>query len=282
VFYWILSLLNPVQITDQTVLSGITQLFKIDLIDLLPAITILIFSLLQIDVKLSMITSIGVAMAIALFHQDYSLLKLIQFMMLGFHLDEATPLQAILLGGGVLSMVKVAIVVIISTAFVGIFVGTRTLQQVERVLERVKSRRDCFLSTCLVGIASAAFGCTQTIAILLTQQLVEKKYAQIIDTCDSRGEGAAPSRLISQIGFYSDEPEYKENEKGNYKLALDLENTVVVIAALIPWNIAALVPATILNTDAGFIPYAVYLYLVPLLNLIHLRLSTPPRLNLCN
>ncbi|MDX2216514.1 MAG: Na+/H+ antiporter NhaC family protein [Oculatellaceae cyanobacterium bins.114] len=109
---------------------------------------------------------------------------------------------------------------------------------------------DRFLSTCLVGIGTAAFGCTQTIAILLTQQLVQKKYP--------------------------------ESEKGHYKLALDLENTVVVLAPLIPWNIAGLVPATILNTDAGFIPFAIYLYLLPLLNLIHIRSSTPPKLSLCN
>ncbi|MEO0989079.1 MAG: hypothetical protein AAFY20_26580, partial [Cyanobacteria bacterium J06639_14] len=40
----------------------------------------------------------------------------------------------------------------------------------------------------------------------------------------------------------------------------------VVLAPLVPWNIAGLVPATVLLTDAGFVPYAVYLYLLPLLN----------------
>jgi Na+:H+ antiporter, NhaC family len=155
-----------------------------------------------------------------------------------------------LLGGGIVSMVKVSIVVIISTAFVGIFAGTRTLETIQGLLERSKSRSNCFLSTLLVGLGAAAFGCTQTIAILLTQELVEQKY--------------------------------KETTKGNYKLALDLENTVVVVSPLIPWNIAGLVPATILMTDPGFIPYAFYLYLIPLLNLIQIRLSQPPKLKLCN
>jgi Na+:H+ antiporter, NhaC family len=248
--YCILSILNPVQISDQNVLSEISTVFNINWIDLLPAIAILGLSMMQVEVKLSMLISILVALAIALLYQHYSLLELIKFMLVGFSLEQDTPLQAILLGGGVMSMVKVSIVVIISTAFVGIFVGTKILQQLETLLQHVKSRQGHFLSTCIVGIAAAAFGCTQTIAILLTQQLVEQKY--------------------------------KENEKGNYKLALDLENTVVVIAPLIPWNIAGLVPATILSTDSGFIPYAVYLYLIPLLNLIYIRLSNPPRLKLCN
>ena len=43
-----------------------------------------------------------------------------------------------------------------------------------------------------------------------------------------------------------------------------MENSVIMIAALIPWNIAGAVPAAALLTGAGFIPYALYLYLVPL------------------
>jgi Na+:H+ antiporter, NhaC family len=225
-------------------LTDMTKVFKINWVDLLPAVTILVLSIFQIEVKLSMLLSIMVAIIIALVYQHYALLELIKFMILGFKLDETTPLTSILLGGGILSMIKVSVVVVISTAFVGIFAGTQTLQRIESVLEKVKSRRDRFLSTCLVGIAAAAFGCTQTIAILLTQQLVEKNY--------------------------------QDNETGNEQLALDLENTVVVIAPLIPWNIAGLVPATILHTDPGFIPYAVYLYLIPLLNLIQIRLNPPP------
>ncbi|MBD2459843.1 Na+/H+ antiporter NhaC family protein [Oscillatoria sp. FACHB-1407] len=247
--YALLSLLNPVQITDQTFTTELSRVFKIHGIDLLPAIAILVLAILQIEVRLSMVISVVVAGAIALFYQHYPLIDLLKFAVVGFGLEDSTPLQTILLGGGLLSMVKVSIVVVISTAFVGIFAGTQALKSIERFLERSRGG-DRFLSTCLVGIGTAAFGCTQTIAILLTQQLVQKKY--------------------------------KENEKGHYKLALDLENTVVVLAPLIPWNIAGLVPATILNTDAGFIPFAIYLYLLPLLNLIHIRLSTPPKLSLCN
>jgi Na+:H+ antiporter, NhaC family len=248
--YWLLSLFNPVQVANQTFLVSLNNTFQIHPIDLLPAATILLLSLIRVEVKRSMLISIGIAVAIALFYQHYPILELLKFMLVGFRLDESNPLQTILLGGGIVSMLKVSIVVIISTAFVGIFAGTQLLSTIERRLDRVESRSDRFLSTCLIGIGSSAFGCTQTIAILLTQQLVEKKY--------------------------------KENEKGNAKLALDLENTVVVIAPLIPWNIAGLVPATILMTDPGFIPFAFYLYLIPLLNLIQIKLSSPPKLRLCN
>ncbi|NEQ28344.1 MAG: hypothetical protein F6K28_57075 [Microcoleus sp. SIO2G3] len=196
-----------------------------------------------------MLVSIAVAAVIALTQQHYSLIELLKFAAVGFRLQTDSFLQEILIGGGLLSMLKVTIVVIISTAFVGIFAETQLLKRVEGWLDRARSKSDRFLGTCAIGTGAAAFGCTQTIAILLTQQLVESKY--------------------------------KENETEKSNLALDLENTVVVISPLIPWNIAGLVPATILSTDTSFIPFAFYLYLLPLLNLIALKF-TPDLRKLCS
>jgi Na+:H+ antiporter, NhaC family len=241
--FGIVSWFNPVQITDQSFPQEILNTFQISWIDLLPAFVIMGLAIAQVEVKQSMLVSIAAALAIALFYQHYSIVELLKFMITGFALEDSHPLHAILTGGGIFSMVRVTLVVIISTAFVGIFSGTRVLDSVETLLERFRSRRDCFLSTCLVGIGAAAFGCTQTIAILLTRQLVEKRY--------------------------------REQDKGADKLAIDLENSVVVISPLIPWNIAGLVPATVLMTDAGFIPFAFYLYLLPLLNLLQLGLGNP-------
>ena len=65
---------------------------------------------------------------------------------------------------------------------------------------------------------------------------------------------------------------YQEKQIDNYQLALDLENTVVVLSPLIPWNIAGLVPANILMTDFGFIPYAFYLYMIPVFNFFNLKM----------
>lgn len=126
------------------------------------------------------------------------------------------------------------------------FAGTRTLEFVEEYLDKARSRSDLFLGTTITSLLSAAFGCTQTVAIILTHQLVEEKY--------------------SREGLKSD------------RLALDLENTAVVLSPLIPWNIAGLVPATVLNVDSGFIPYAFYLYLIPLFNLMQMKLAKPPDL----
>lgn len=240
-FYLVLSVHNPIYITDTTLISEITKLFDINLLVLLPALSIILLSWFKLEVKLSLSCSLIIALIIGMIIQGYSLLQLVKFALFGFNLDATNVLTPILKGGGVASMVQVSIIVIISTAFAGIIGETRMLNVVESFLQKASSRSSLFIGTIIIGLASAAFGCTQTIAILLTQQLVNKKYQQ--------------------------------EQLNNYQLATDLENTVVVLSPLIPWNIAGLVPATLLMTDSGFIPYASYLYFLPLFNLMQFKLN---------
>ncbi len=238
-----LSWLYPVQLTDSSLTQELRQFFDLNAIVLLPAGIILGLALLRVDVKLAMAVSIGTAIGLAMLYQHYSLVQVLRFALLGFQLEAETPIQKILLGGGVWSMAKVCGVVLISTAISGLLTGSRAIQELTVRLVQFKntsiassyssSRR--FLNTALISIMAAGFGCTQTIGILLTEEMVRPSY---------------------------DEPA---------ELALDLENTVVVLAPLIPWNIAGLVPATVLMTNWQFIPYAIYLYLIPVLILLQLR-----------
>ena len=74
--------------------------------------------------------------------------------------------------------------------------------------------------------------CNQSLATLLTAQLCEELYTRRSD------------------------------------LALDLEDTVIVIAPLIPWSIAGAVPLASIGAPDSSILFAVYLYLLPLYRLI--------------
>lgn len=236
--YGVCSWLYPIQLTDNTLQSELNRYFDLSGLVLLPAIAILGLALLRVEVKLSMLISIAIAAVLAMTHQHYSIGQVLQFAIGGFQLDQTTSMQTIMLGGGLISMVKVCLVVLISTAIAGILAGSQALQIVQRLLDSADTRSQLFFGTSIIGIAAAAFGCTQTIGIVLTEQLVRSKYTE----------------------FTSSE-----------QLALDLENTVVVLSPLIPWNIAGLVPATLLMTDWRFIPCAVYLYLIPILVFLQLR-----------
>lgn len=70
---------------------------------------------------------------------------------------------------------------------------------------------------------------------------------------------------------------YKRNNIDNRELALDIENSAILIAPIIPWNIAALVPLATLNIGTSFIVYSFYLYLIPIFHMLYLKLRESKR-----
>lgn len=242
IIYFFLSMNQPLHFTQSRLDTDITTFFYINWVALLPAIVFLVFSVLRINVKISMLVSIAAASVVSFVLQHDKPLEILRFITLGFQLNASSPLKDILKGGGIVSMWKASLVVFVSCALSGLFEGTNMLKNVEKLLQSAKTRYALFLYTAVTGIATAAFGCSQTISIVLTHQLMNKSYqdANVDDT----------------------------------QLAVDLENTSVVLAALIPWNIAAFVPSVTLGVSStGFIPYAFYLYLIPAITVITLMIS---------
>lgn len=138
-------------------------------------------------------------------------------------------------------MWKASLVIFVSCSLAGIFEGTNMLKNVENILMKAKTRSELFSYTTIVSILTAAFGCNQSISTVLTNQLMAKTY--------------------------------KKKKFDKYKLAIDLEDTGIILSALIPWNIAAFVPTTTMDVSSvGFIPYAFYLYLIPIINILCFRI----------
>ncbi|MEO0770015.1 MAG: Na+/H+ antiporter NhaC family protein, partial [Cyanobacteria bacterium J06649_4] len=231
-FYAVISLWYPVQFSTTSITAELPDLFDLSPIVLLPAVAMLLLALLQVDVKLAMFVSIGLGMALARSHQHYSLFQLLRFMTVGYELEQETPLKAVLVGGGLLPMLKATVVVFISTAFAGIFSGSKVLNFVDSWLSRLKNARRRAQATVLVSLFTNIFGCTQTIAIVLTGQIMQPYYVN------------------------SEAKKVDSNLIGNpqEQLAIDLEDSAVVMAPLIPWNIAGLIPATILSVSPAFLP----------------------------
>lgn len=242
ILYTIVSLKQPLSFVGSSIDSELTNIFNINWVVLLPAIIIIIFSIFKVNVKISMLFSIVVASVISASLQQHNLIEILKYLFLGFHLDSASPLYTIIKGGGIVSMWKASLVVFVSCSLGGIFDGTSMLKNVENILMRARTRGELFSYTTIVSILTAAFGCSQSISVVLTNQLMANTY--------------------------------KEKKVDKYKLAVDLENTGIILAALIPWNIAALVPTTTMNvSNIGFIPYAFYLYLIPIMTIISFTIS---------
>lgn len=230
--YAFFSLKHPLIGGDNPIVATIPQFFDLNPVVLLPAFLILALSALRIDVKISMGLSSLAGMATALFIQQMSLTDLLGYIATGYRLDQPGPLSDVLQGAGLLSMLQVSLIVLISSAYSGLFAGTGLLRDIEPAYELISRKAGIYAGTVVTSFATAAFGCNQTLALMLTHQLTHGTY--------------------------------EKKRLNRYRLALDLENTVIVISALIPWNIAGAVPAAALSADSGFIPYALYLFFIPL------------------
>lgn len=246
--YLIFSLMFPLNILQNNISSEIIKTFDISIITLVPAFIVLIFCIFKVNVKVSIAISIIAASIISIVVQQNSVIDIIRYIIMGYDLKTNSLLSEIIKGGGIVPMLKSAFIVFVSSAFTGIFEGTKMLESLDRITNKSDSRVGSFLTTIIISIITSAFGCTQTLALILTHMLVKKNY--------------------------------EKNGIDKEKLALDIENSAIVIAPLIPWNIALLVPLATLNAGESSILYAVYLYLIPLTNVLYFKLRNSKKLAL--
>ena len=194
---------------------------------LLPAVLLLLLSLLRLNIKAVMASSILASAFLCLFLQKISFPALLQLSFAGY--QAQTPAAAELLnGGGIFSMVKVMAIVCISSSYAGIFQSTGLLKGIKGLLARLSKRISPFGSILVTALCSAMLSCNQTLSILLTHQLCRD--------------------LVP-------DPE---------SFAVDLENSAVMVAPLVPWSIAGAVPLASAGAPAASLLTACFLYLVPL------------------
>lgn len=208
--------------------------FRISWIALLPAAVILILSVMQAGVKIAMIASILTALPICIALQNMSVTELPGILLTGFHSTD-TAVAAMLDGGGITSMLKVGAIVCISSSYSGIFQETGILDRLQKMVDILSDRTKPYFAVLLTSILTSVVACNQTLAIMLTDQLCNK---------------TEPDKL---------------------RLANYLEDSAVIIAPLVPWSIACAVPLTAAGAPGYSVLFAVFLYLLPLCNLIFTR-----------
>ena len=210
-----------------------TNIFKenynLNIVVIVPAILIIILSLFKVNVKKTMLVSIVISFIIAMFFQKESVTSLINYCVYGFH-HSNEKLNLMMRGGGILSMLNVGLIVAISSSYSGIFKETKMLVLMKKYLKEFSKKTSNYFVIFLSSIISGAIACNQSLGTILAYELCE-------------------------------ELEDKQN------MAIILENTIVLLAGLIPWNIAMAVPLK--TVDIGLMSglFAFYLYFLPLWNL---------------
>ena len=99
IIYGMVSLRYPLTVADNSLMANIPATFSVHPITLLPAVLLIVLTLLRRPVRLTLWLSLGVAIALALTLQSQSLQTVIDTLLWGFRLPADTELGRILQGG---------------------------------------------------------------------------------------------------------------------------------------------------------------------------------------
>lgn len=230
VFYLLLSLRSPLAAVDSETLEALERAFDLSPWGIAPAALMLVLPLLGVGVFRTFLASIVCAFACTVLIQGMSVPEALWCALRGFRAEEG--IRALFNGGGLASMVELSLVLIVSGTYSGIFDGTRMLDGLQARVLSLAERIGIFPVALLVGILSNAVFCSQALGVMVTNQIMKRPYGL-------KGLGEA-------------------------ELVQDISNSTVPTAGLVPWCLGCSVPLAMLGVPPSAIPWAVYLYLLPL------------------
>ena len=200
--------------------------FNLVWVTVIPAALIVVLSAFRVSVKITVLVSIVCGSVICVAVQGTGFLPMLKILALGYSAPDK-ELAAMLDGGGIVSMLKPAAIVVLSSSYSGIFEGTGLLSGVKKYIHAIALKLNPFGAYILTSVFTAMISCNQSLAIMLTHQLC------------------------------GDTMELKDDR------VLALENSAVIISPLIPWCIAGSVPLAAIDAPTSSILCAFYLFFVP-------------------
>lgn len=222
---------------ENNILTLLNQNFYLDFLVFIPMIYLVIMCLLKKNIRHTILVSIFLSLIIGWFLQNYEDRNFIKILIYGFRLPIENELYNVIRGGGIFSMGTAMVMALLSCGLVNIVDKLGVLKLISEKIGFIKSEWKIYLYTIVVAILTAAISCSQSTSILLTSQIMKKIY--------------------------------KKNGFTKELLALDIENSSVVLSSLIPWNIAITVPALMLDISVvKIIPYSLYLFILPMIVMI--------------
>lgn len=201
--------------------------FRLHWCAVLPAAAILFLAAFRIPVKRTLGISAGLAFVLCLTLQQMKLSDLLWMLIFGYQTDNP-QLASMINGGGLLSMLRATCIVMLSSSYAGIFEKTGLLHSIQERIAALSRRMTSFGGTLVVSVITSMIACNQTLAVMLTSQLC------------------------------------KDTEPDQERFAIALEDTVILLAALVPWSIAGAVPLNAVGAPMRSILFAFYLYFQPL------------------
>lgn len=224
--YFALGPLIPASGEAGDMAASLASAFAVGPVVLPPPMIVFALALMRVDILVVIGAGIASSISLCLMVQDMTMADVARTAILGY--VASLPQVRALSGGGLASMLDAVQIVCITSAYAGIFKETPLLAGIDRVVRRMSRRLSPYGVTLMTSVLTAIISCNQTLAIMLAHQL-----------CSDLDQSA--------------------NDH-----ALDLEDSVVLVAGLVPWSIAGAVPLASMGAPiAASMALAIYLYAVP-------------------
>lgn len=243
IIYAILSRYFPYNAGDASAVYALDAFFKLDNVLLLvPLIIVLLPALTRLKLRSAIVLSTLAAFFIAIFYQGTDPLLAMRDLVFGYRRDIDHPQLGLLYGGGIVSIIQPVIIIFFSGALPPLLTEIGALERYQDMLGTLAKKTQAFVAAIVSGTCTSAIGCSQTLAVFLQAPLLDKVYPQ--------GQGE--------------------------QKALAIGSTSILMSALIPWNIAMVVPLAVIGAPLGSGLCAVYLYMLPLVMLVTECISRRP------
>lgn len=229
--YLVLSVKNPLNQVDEEIMTSMLSELDISIITFLPAIFILVLPMFKLDIRLAFAGSIISGFILMVTLQEMSIWEAVRCCIVGFEPHDET-LKGIIGGGGAVSMLETCGVIILSCSYSGIFKGTDMLMDLEDKIGHAMNKTGRFIMMIVLSIITSVVFCSQTIAVMLCNDLMTKPY--------------------------------KVTGGSKTEMAIDIENSTILLSVMIPWNIACSVPLEMLGAGTGALMYSYFLFVLPL------------------
>lgn len=227
IFYFLIGKNVSVSAIELSILSIFSKNYNLSFLLAIPAIVVIVLSLLRLDVKIVMVISTITAMILAFVYQNMSVKDIFMMSIFGYTASDEF-LGKLMNGGGLVSMFRASAIIIISSTYFGIFNETPILDPVKAIIKKVEKTTNLFGAMIFTGTLTSSIACNQSLSSMLTYQLTDDMYTD------------------------------------GYEHAIDIENTAILIPTLLPWNIAAAIPMATVGFGSVSCLYAFFAYAVPI------------------
>ena len=243
--YFLLACANPITVIDENLLALLKENFGMSIWMLLPAAIMLVLPLFKFPIRRAMAISVVAAFVLTVSMQDLRMAETVKIAIFGYH-PENSALAQVMSGGGFVSMFPTMVMNVFAAACTGLLEGMGLLEGLRGRLTVMREKIGLLPTLTASGTLIIMCVCNQTISIMMAHQLMGSIY----------------------------EKEGREHEE----FAMDIANSIVTIAGLVPWSIACSVPLSMLGVGISALPYACYLYLLPICYLLTKRFFYPTNL----